>query len=882
MSLLTHVRKELDYKSMDTSDILQFDGNVSIESESSLNNSIPQPSQPPKVKVCDKITAALYLPTVAAYNLRSLFPKVGNLTTDILERSIDVSFCTEIWEQEHNKEHQLEIEKLAELSGLKYLSTPRKPNSRGVSYGGAALVVNMRNFNVEKIPVNIPQNLEVVWALLKPKNKSAKFKRIIICSFYSPPSKRRNSKMADHVVSTLQMLAATYPESGIIIGGDKNYMNISPVLNCGLRLKQCNDKATRQGVILDIIITNLYPYYNSPTLAPPIQPDNPDMGKPSDHWVPICTPHTDRFKPPRRTFRTVKFRPLPASSISKFGEWIVSEKWENISRNCSPSEQAQEFQSILQDKLDLFLPVKTFKISSQDKPWITKELKIIHRQKSREWVKRGKSAKYIELAKKFDEKYKHEAGKYLHKNLDELMDCQPGRAYRILNKMGAQPGDCTDSNSFTLQQYESESLTAEESAERIASYFAHISQKFPPISVQSLPPHVQSKLQGVSQPPTISEYDAYLKIRKANKPKTGVPGDLPREIIKEFSPELAKPVSILVNNIVHNCEWPNTWKLEWVTPIGKIPTPETEEDLRPISLTPFFSKVAEHFVVEWLLKYIKDKIDFRQYGGMKGNSTTHYIIEFINFILLNQDSKAQTAILACMVDYSKAFNRQNHNILITKLSDMGVPAWLLKVVMAFLSNRKMKVRYKGKLSSTKDLPGGGPQGTLLGLLLFLVLINDAGFQGQLNNAGELLTSRRNLKKANEIHLKYVDDLTLAEAVNLPEKLVPVNTNERPLPDTFHARTGHSLPAEKSAVQQQLIKINQHAIENEMQINLDKSKVILFNPCNSIDFMPKIELNGSELDLVEKIKLLGIVIRSDLKWSDNTDNMIKRAYKNSGY
>ena len=92
--------------------------------------------------------------------------------------------------------------------------------------------------------------------------------------------------------------------------------------------------------------------------------------------------------------------------------------------------------------------------------------------------------------------------------------------------------------------------------------------------------------------------------------------------------------------------------------------PESEDDLRPISLTPFFSKVTEHFVVKWLLHYISDKIDFRQYGGLKGNSITHYIIEFMNFILLCQDNSEQTAILACMVDFSKAFNRQNHNLLI--------------------------------------------------------------------------------------------------------------------------------------------------------------------------------------------------------------------------
>ena len=91
----------------------------------------------------------------------------------------------------------------------------------------------------------------------------------------------------------------------------------------------------------------------------------------------------------------------------------------------------------------------------------------------------------------------------------------------------------------------------------------------------------------------------------------------------------------------------------------------------------------EHFVVVWLLEYIGDKIDFRQYGGLKGNSITHYIIEFINFILSSQDSTDQIAVMACLVDFSKAFNRQNHNILISKLSDMGVPGWLLKVVIVF-------------------------------------------------------------------------------------------------------------------------------------------------------------------------------------------------------
>ena len=300
-------------------------------------------------------------------------------------------------------------------------------------------------------------------------------------------------------------------------------------------------------------------------------------------------------------------------------------------------------------------------------------------------------------------------------------------------------------------------------------------------------------MQIVSFPPVIDDYCVYQKIRSAKKPKSGVPGDIPRAIVQEFAPELAQPVCRIINNIIQSGRWPLQWQLEWVTAIGKIPRPETEDDLRPISLTSFFSKVAEHFVVMWLMEYIEDKMDFRQYGGSKGNSITHYLIEFINFILLNQDSTEKTAILAVMVDFSKAFNRQDHNLLITKLSDMGVPAWLLRVVIAFLSDRRMVVRYNGEKSSVKELPGGGPQGTLMGLLLFLVLINDAGFEGQLNNAGELIRSKRNMKNVNQIHLKYVDDLTLAEPINLAKQLDSVPASVRPMPDMYHARTGHVLP-----------------------------------------------------------------------------------------
>ena len=168
----------------------------------------------------------------------------------------------------------------------------------------------------------------------------------------------------------------------------------------------------------------------------------------------------------------------------------------------------------------------------------------------------------------------------------------------------------------------------------------------------------------------------------------------------------------------------------------------------------------------------------------------------------------------------------------------------------------MIVRYKGKSSKVKDLPGGGPQGTLLGLFLFIVLINDVGFEGQTNNTGEIITSKRKLEVLNEIHLKYVDDLTIAEAINLTDKLKEVKVEDRPQPDTFHARTGHALQPEDSKVFDQLHKIEQYATGNSMRLNYKKTKLMIFNPCISKDFMPSLELNGHDLKVVEDTKLLG--------------------------
>ena len=63
----------------------------------------------------------------------------------------------------------------------------------------------------------------------------------------------------------------------------------------------------------------------------------------------------------------------------------------------------------------------------------------------------------------------------------------------------------------------------------------------------------------------------------------------------------------------------------------------------------------------------------------------------------------------------------------------------------------------------------------------------------------------------------------------------------------------------------------------MKLNLKKTKLMLFNPSNTRDFQPQIEIDNTLIDVVEESKLLGIHITQDLKWQKHIDNITKRAF-----
>jgi len=165
------------------------------------------------------------------------------------------------------------------------------------------------------------------------------------------------------------------------------------------------------------------------------------------------------------------------------------------------------------------------------------------------------------------------------------------------------------------------------------------------------------------------------------------------------------------------------WKRPNVTPVPKVATPiDITKDLRPISLTPTVSKVLESFVGQWILDELDGKLDGRQYGALKGRSTTHKLVDILHH--WHQALENNCAVRAVFIDYAKAFDHVDHSIVIQKLLDLGVPKVIVRWLCSFLVERQQRVKFSEYISDLLTLNERMPQGSYLGPLIFLILIND--------------------------------------------------------------------------------------------------------------------------------------------------------------
>ncbi|XP_071485120.1 uncharacterized protein [Diadema antillarum] len=288
-------------------------------------------------------------------------------------------------------------------------------------------------------------------------------------------------------------------------------------------------------------------------------------------------------------------------------------------------------------------------------------------------------------------------------------------------------------------------------AGQINESFIDVAKDIDKLDLTSLPSFLPT-----AQPiPLVQPWEVHRELRSINPRKASGPDGIPAKIITEFAYELSNPLTHLINASFNETTVPKQWKRAIIVPIPKKPKPSIE-DLRPVSLTDHFSKIAEKFITRWLTSSISSSIDPSQFGNRKGHATAHYLIDILNTIFRNAD-KPKTVSTLVAVDFSKAFDRINHNIAISKMLEMNAPPAVVAWICSFLSSREQCVRYMSTYSDWLEVSAGAPQGTLLGPVIFLCMINDA------------------CRDSAHPSWKYVDDLSLLECRKVNETSTLQNT-----------------------------------------------------------------------------------------------------------
>lgn len=190
-----------------------------------------------------------------------------------------------------------------------------------------------------------------------------------------------------------------------------------------------------------------------------------------------------------------------------------------------------------------------------------------------------------------------------------------------------------------------------------------------------------------------------------------------------------------------------------------------------------------------------------------------------------------------MIYIEKAFDSVWHNGLLYKLKTFGTPIYLIKLISSFLRKRSFVVNVNGKLSSSKGIPAGLAQGSILSPILWTAFTSD------LKNPPHCDTGY------------YADDTAILAAGKQSNKIIRTLATA-------------------------LVRIHAYFTRWKIKINCDKTQAILFKFNRARRRNPTIPLvfNGTTINLVRVVKYLGASIDDNVNFNPHIDDCKAKALK----
>ena len=449
----------------------------------------------------------------------------------------------------------------------------------------------------------------------------------------------------------------------------------------------------------------------------------------SDHQ-PIYVVHKKgRDERPKVRFQGRSYRKFDRDI---FKELLAEMGWEDFYSISDPEEAWNYILERVTPVLDKMCPLKHFYIKNYRPDWMSDEL--IEQIKDRDY--------FYRRAKKTGDKDSWNVAKYL-RNLTNSNIRQAKRAF-ILRELRENENNCKKFWKIIREEIPSDKasnrrdiilhsrgnqIQRENVAHFINDYFINIGKvtglpngNNPDDSVSDLgsssgsDEDLNESAEAMWSLDKIREVDVYKVVKDINISKSSGLENISSFIVKELFKALVPEVTYMFNLSVATSSFP--------IPIPKTGNLTLVKNYRPISLLPLPGKILEKLVHSQLSSYLEDResLNDAQHGFRKDHSTVHSIAQLTKYINVKMDSATPT--MAVFVDFRKAFDCVQHDVLLTKLSNLNLDCSVVQWVKSYLALRKQRVLANNVYSDFLKVTQGVPQGSVLGPLFYIIYTND--------------------------------------------------------------------------------------------------------------------------------------------------------------
>lgn len=336
----------------------------------------------------------------------------------------------------------------------------------------------------------------------------------------------------------------------------------------------------------------------------------------------------------------------------------------------------------------------------------------------------------------------------------------------------------------------------------------------------------------------VTDIDVHKAMLSIKSSAIGLDG-VNTKFLKLIFPSILCYFTSIVNTILMASVYPSIWKFSKVIPIPKVKDPKSPSEFRPISILPFLSKVVERIMAQQIIEHLETNklLCDLQSGFRKGHSTATALLKVSDDIRCNLDRNVATVLV--LLDFSKAFDVVDHNILFEKLyCKFKFSLHATDLIRNYIANRVQCVSMNGFSSDYLPLSCGVPQGSILGPLLFALYINDLT-----DGVGSC-----------NLHL-YADDVQLylsCSCDRLYEKIHEMNSI--------------------------LSNVHRWALNNKLKLNAPKSQaIVIYKRSLDTSNLPPILLDNTIIPFSDKVKNLGVIFNKRLTWDDHLSITTSKIY-----